>query len=200
MPDDIRFDRPDLDRPDLNRHHLDPGAALRALPLLAPPRSAWTQLQAQLPQPAPRRSAGPLWLAAAAVLALAIGATRWWTPAPPNVAAPEIAATIPSVTPSDEQVALQALMTESAQLETLLAWSREGAVESGAAASLGVAMQHRIEQIDALLARPDTDPDALLPLWQERVLRLRQWTGLGDTQQWLAAHGDVEAGVPVMAF
>jgi hypothetical protein len=177
----------------------DAGDALRALPQLTPPRDAWAELKTRLPTPvAPSPVARHwLWLAAAATLALAFGLARWLAPIPserPDAASESVATSPPALS----ELAL--LQAESAQLEALLDWQQGDAVESGAAASLGVAMQSRIEQIDALLARRDLSAEAHLPLWQERVLRLRQLTGLDNTQQWLAARGDADPGVPVLAF
>jgi hypothetical protein len=174
------------------------GEALRALPPLTPARSAWAELQAQLPTP--RSTSSRLrrswWLAAAAVLALALGLPRWL--APPTPALPPPARNIAAAASTTGN--LQALMAESAQLETLIAWQQGDAVESATAASLGVAMQNRIGQIDALLARADLQPEALLPLWQERVLRLRQLAGFDSTRHWLAANGDADQGAPVLTF
>jgi hypothetical protein len=178
-----------------------PRIALGDLPLLSPPRSAWPALEAKLAARRPRHRAVP-WLALAAALALAAVLPRWLAaPAPvdaPVVATAAVAA--PDATAAPRPATLAALMAESAQLETLIAWGPAEPVESAVAASLGSALQDRIESIDALLARPDTDPEALLPLWQERVLRLRQLAGLASTQQLLAANGESGRGVPVLAF
>lgn len=172
-----------------------PRLPLGELPLLAPPRSAWPAVQAGLAlrQPrAPRRN--HRWWLAAAVLAVAMLAPRWFAPPP---AAPEPdAGSLVSAAPDE----LQALMAESAQLEALLAWGHDEDVESAVTASLGSALQDRIESIDALLSRAELDPDTALPLWQERVLRLRQVAGLESTQQLLAANGEAHRGQPVLAF
>lgn len=192
MPDDTDFgQRPCA--PDLT-----PRQALRELPLLSPPRSAWPALQASLD--ARTRPARPRWhwLAAAAVLAFAAALPGWL--ASPPVPAPDLATLPPASAQPDEATALRALMAESAQLETLIAWSRAEPIESAVAAGLAAAVQGRIEHVDALLARADADPEAALPLWQERVLRLRQLAGLESTQQLLAANGDAGRGMPVMAF
>ena len=185
MPDDFDI-----------RSGLPPSDALRALPLLSPPRSAWPALQASLDARRPRVPQRWHWLAAAAALALALALPRFLseTPVVPTV--------VPAanVTRGDESAELARLMAESAQLEALLAWHRNDAVESAAAASLHAAMQDRIVQVDALLMRADVDPEARLPLWQERVLRLRQLAGLSSTEQMLAANGEADSGLPVMAF
>ena len=175
---------------------LTPQQALRDLPLLSPPRSAWPALQATLDARAKPARPRWHWLAAAAMLALAALLPRWIA----NPTAPEVATLPTASTPPDEAAALHALMSESAQLETLIAWNRAEPVESAVAAGLAAAVQDRIEHVDALLARADADPEAALPLWQERVLRLRQLVGLESTQQLLAANGDADRGMPVLAF
>jgi hypothetical protein len=177
-----------------------PRIALGDLPLLTPPRSAWPALEAQLAARRPRRGALP-WLALAAALALAAVLPRLLTaPGPVDAPVEATAAVAAPQAATPPPATLAALMAESAQLETLIAWGPAEPFESAVAASLGSALQDRIESIDALLARPDTDPEALLPLWQERVLRLRQLAGLASTQQLLAANGESGRGVPVLAF
>jgi hypothetical protein len=169
---------------------------LRDLPLLAPPRSAWPQLQAQLQ---PRRSPAPrhalFAFAAAAALVCALLLPRW-TAVPE---APPAAATAQPVA-ADAAAELAALQRESAQLETLIAYSRNDAVTVGSLDTLSNGLQQRVAAIDGLLARSELDPEAALPLWQERVLRLRQWADLETTQQLLAANGDADPGAPVLAF
>lgn len=174
-----------------------PEITLRDLPLLTPPRSAWPQLQAQLQarrRAAPRRALFAF--AAAAALACALLLPRW-------MARPESAPAGVAVQPSVADPAvgeLQALQQESAQLEALIAWSRNDAVTVGSIDTLSDGLQQRVATIDGLLARGDLDPEAALPLWQERVLRLRQWADLETTQQLLAANGDADPGAPVLAF
>ena len=170
---------------------------LSGLPLQSPPRSAWPALQASLQARRARRRR-PLWLALAASLAMAALLLPRLLPTPEAPATP--AATAAAMPPADGEAQLRALMAESAQLEALVAWSGSERVESAVVASLGSALQERIQTLDALLARPDTDPDALVPLWQERVLRLRQLAGLETTGQLLAANGQSDGGVPVLAF
>jgi hypothetical protein len=186
MPDD--FDR---------SPGIEPGAALRALPPLTPPHDAWLRLRARLPERRARMHPG--WYALAATLLLALLLPAWLaptsTPAPPQTAAQD-----PGAAAGGANANLQQLMLESAQLEAFVSFSRDEQVESATAASLAVALQSRIEHIDALLARSDLNPSARLPLWQERVLRLRELAGLESTQQLLAANGDADQGVPVLAF
>jgi hypothetical protein len=181
---------------DASDSHPVPRLPFGGLPLLAPPRSAWPALQAALQTRRPRRARRAVpWLAAAAVLAAALLLPRWFAPAvapePGSGPVAAIAADAPE---------LQALMAESAQLEALLAWGHDENVESGVTASLGSALQDRLEAIDALLSRADLEADTAVPLWQERVLRLRQLAGLESTQQLLAANGEADRGQPVLAF
>ncbi len=184
-----------------SRPNVPLGQALQALPLLTPARSAWPALQAGLARrQKPPRSRWPFVFAAAAVLALAAVLPRWMAEPADSIVVP--VASVPS-TPApapSEQDQLRALMDESAQLEALIEWSRTERVESASMESLAVGVQSRVSQIDALLARTDADPKATLPLWQERVLRLRQLVDLENTQQLLAANGDVDPGVPMLAF
>jgi hypothetical protein len=189
--------------PDAFDRNPAPRVGLAELPLLAPPRSAWPRLQATLV--ARRRRRMLPWLAAAAALVLALALPRMLrTPDAPQLASaspPAPAATNRAVDGSAApEAALRALMGESAQLEALLAWTQTGQVESASTAVLADALQQRIEELDTLLARADADPDARLPLWQERVLRLRQLAGVESTEQLLAANGDVDADAMVLAF
>ncbi len=167
---------------------------LRDLPLMAPPRSAWPALQAELEA---RRRARPrrllFALAAAAALACAVLLPRWMVTPTPQPAVAE-------VVPASPASPLKTLQDESAQLESLIAWSRNDTVELGSMGTLSDAVEQRVATIDALLARDDLDPEAALPLWQERVLRLRQLLDFETTQQLLAANGDADPGAPVLAF
>jgi hypothetical protein len=173
--------------------HPRPAPPWSDLPLLAPPRSAWPGLDAEFRRRRQRRLA---WLAMAAMLGLVAVVPRMLT-SPPAPVAPEIIAAAPG---TDESARIAALMAESAQLEALIAWSREEGVESASAASLAMALEERVERVDLLLSRPEADPAAALPLWQERVLRLRQLAGLQSSEHLLAVNGESESGQPVLAF
>ena len=170
--------------------HHRPAPPWSELPLLAPPRSAWPGLDAELRR---RRQHRLAWLAMAAMLGLVALLPRLLT-SPPT---PQTIATAPG---TDEAARIAALMAESAQLEALIAWSREESVESASAASLAMALEERVERVDLLLSRPEADPAAALPLWQERVLRLRQLAGLQSSEHLLAVNGESESGQPVLAF
>lgn len=184
-----------------------PAEALRRLPLSQPPRSAWSEIAAQLPAataPARQRSARR-WLALAATLALALALPMWRggeVVVPPQAV---IDTTQPDANPDASTAAtarndLDALLRESAQLEAWVAWSSAQGGESGASASVELDVRDRIAVLDALLSRPSLDPAAQLPLWQERVLRLRQLAGLHNTRQMLAANGEGVDAAPVTVF
>lgn len=186
------------------------GPALRALPLATPPRSAWPAVAASLP--APRAAAWRRTPVRVAAVAATLAVVMAWpllrgnapeTPAsmahigvPPvdATSAPIDADTVASTDPMD------AVLRESAQLEAWLAWSGDAASASGASASLELDARDRIAAIDALLARPELDPDAQWPLLQERLVRLRELAGLQNTRQLLAVNGDDAMAVPVAVF
>jgi hypothetical protein len=176
--------------------------ALRSLPLLQPPRSAWPALQATLPVRRVARTRRAAWLALAATIAMLAVLPSWLaTPvvAPPSAQSGPVAAT-PAGPDTDDSASISLLMRESSQLEQWIAWSHSSAVDSGPNASLVSGLSERVQQIDALLERADLDADASLPLWQERVLRLRQMAHIENTDQLMAARGESDAGLPVLAF
>lgn len=172
---------------------IDLGDALRALPPLSPPHDLWPRLHARLP--VARRRPHPFWWALAAALGLALLLPAWLAPGDDPSPAP-----VAGIPADDEPVALAALMHESAQLEAWLRFDAGTDVESAVHASLEVALRDRIAGIDRLLAGDEVEPAALVPLWQERVLRLRELVGLQNTRQLLAAHGDADLGAPVLTL
>lgn len=180
-----------------------PTEALRALPLVQPPRSAWPAIAVQLPPPtrAPlrRRVLGLAALAATLAIALALPVWRNGDVSIPPVETVHTTDSTPA-SATEHVDPLDALLLESAQLEAWIAWSSGVASESGASASIEMDVRDRIGAIDALLARPALDPAAQLPLLQERVVRLRQLAGLHNTRQLLAANGDDAVAAPVTVF
>lgn len=188
--------------PDDLHARFDPGDALRDLPLLSPPRSAWPAIKEELDREVSgTRSRWPRWLALAAVVAGAALMPVWLQ----REATPDAVPVARDATPElraeyGEDAALTQLMHESERLEALIAWSRPAAVESAPSATLAAVIKGRIGHLDGLLSRAELDPDARLPLWQERVLRLRQLANLHGTEQMLAASGDSGLDVPLRAF
>lgn len=181
-----------------------PAAAFAALPLDTPDRSAWPALvqamaartlaapalTTQTP-PARRHRHRPLWLAAAALLALAV-VLPLLLPAPPSDA--PLATAPPATAVTESQ--LTTLMRESARLEAVVAFASNDDVASAAAAALGSQLEDRLRTIDAELARTD---DALqLPLWRQRVATLHALAQLESSRQWLAARGERYDGALVV--
>lgn len=184
--------------PDDLNHTFDPSSALRQLPLLSPPRSAWPAIEMKLGRERESvRTRLPRWLALAAVIA---GAALMpvWLQREQAIEAVPVAADATGDT--HDAAALAALMHESMQLEALIQWSRPMQVEAAPSATLAAVIQGRISHLDGLLSRAELDPGARLPLWQERVLRLRQLASLHSTDQMLAARGDAGQDIPLQAF
>lgn len=82
------------------------------------------------------------------------------------------------------------LYTESAQLEALLAVSRDPRSGSAGAMLLADALDAQVAGIDAALASPDLAPERRESLWQARVDALRQAVGFESTQRLVAARAD----------
>jgi hypothetical protein len=82
------------------------------------------------------------------------------------------------------------LYTESAQLEALLAASRDPRSGSAGAMLLADALDAQVAGIDAALASPDLAPERRESLWQARVDALRQAVGFESTQRLVAARAD----------
>jgi hypothetical protein len=156
--------------------------ALRALPLESPPQSAWPALAAKLPATRRRTPRWPLALAASLLAGLAL------TLAPGNrPTAPEPGATHAASDPV-AQARLDALMAESAQLESLVAAASDDGASSATVAALGLALQDQLQLIDAQL-QANAAPSQQFALWQQRVSLLRDVAGLESSRHYLAAEG-----------
>lgn len=101
-------------------------------------------------------------------------------------------AATPAATADDTRLIaqLRELQAESAQLEALVAVTRDDRVASAAAAVMSADLDQRLRLIDTALG------DAALPtatraaLWRERVDSLRSLAGVESTQRWYAARGE----------
>jgi hypothetical protein len=93
----------------------------------------------------------------------------------------------PKATVSDDT--LGALHTASAQLEGLLALTRDTRVESGPAAALAGAYDAELATIDAQLAQTGLSEAEQLSLWRARVDTLRQSAEFESQLRLLAADG-----------
>ena len=89
----------------------------------------------------------------------------------------------------DSLDSLDALYAQSAQLEGLLSLARDDSVSTGTAAALTDALIGQMADIDAVLAQPDTSPQARDDLWRNRVDTLRQLVGIETTQRLYSARG-----------
>jgi hypothetical protein len=166
--------------------------AFAALPLEQPAPDSWSRITAQLDRRRARR--WPLWLATAAALLLAI-ALPWRLSQHPATIAPSAPAVATTVTATDP---LEQLYAESAQLEALLAMTRDERVSTGTAAAMAGDLDGELASIDAALMQPDLPRARQLALWRQRVDALRSVVGFEGTRRWLAARGDRYDGALVM--
>jgi hypothetical protein len=84
---------------------------------------------------------------------------------------------------------MEMLYSASAQLETLLAYTRDPRVETGPAAALSSQIHSRLAKIDARLSLPDLSAREQYALWQARVGTLRQAVAFESELRALAAEG-----------
>ena len=161
---------------DLGLPGIDPGTALRALPLDAPDSSAWPALASRLP--AQRRARDirrrRLALAFAAAVLLA-------------VLAPRVAREPAPMAPAEAELAT--LMDDSARLERLLAAASDDVSGNASATVMALQIEDRVHGIDAALAQPGLDATQRLSLWRERVELLHAAAGMESSRRYYAAQG-----------
>lgn len=103
--------------------------------------------------------------------------------------------TPPAVTADfDDEAAIAALQAESARLEAVVMQMGDERVGSGPALVLLEDMISRVTAIDSMLATTPADVGSHLPLWQQRVLAMRELATMTTTQRWLAVRGEGYAG------
>jgi hypothetical protein len=163
--------------------------AFAALPLEEAPAGAWVAVARRLD--ARRRPVRRLLpLAAAAALALAV--VPAWLPQPtreqPAAWNAPAASARQEAGPRSET--LEQLHAESARLEALLQYARDGRMASGAAAVMTAEFDARITAVDAALMRPGLSPDRRMQLWRQRVGMLRDFASFESTRRLLAANGE----------
>ncbi|GAA3933561.1 hypothetical protein [Luteimonas lutimaris] len=168
--------------------------AFAALPLEEAPPGGWNVVSRQLDAQRQRRR--PRWmLPLATAAALALAAVPVWlqrqSDAPhPALATPPAVATQPQDDAGNgEASAIAQLQAESARLEALLRYARDGRVASGAAAAMAMQFDARLAAVDAALMQPGLAPTQQSQLWRERVELLRASAGMESTRRWLAAQG-----------
>lgn len=95
---------------------------------------------------------------------------------------------------------MEMLYAASAQLETLLTYTRDPRVETGPAAALASQIHTRLAKIDARLAMPGLSDGEQYALWRARVGTLRQAVAFESEQRALAAEGQVYEGELVEVY
>jgi hypothetical protein len=95
---------------------------------------------------------------------------------------------------------MELLYAASAQLETLLAYTRDPRVETGPAAALSSEIHTRIAKIDARLAQPGLSANEQYVLWQARVGTLRQAVAVESELRALSAEGQGYEGEVVEIY
>jgi hypothetical protein len=163
--------------------------ALRALPLEAPPRSAWPAITATAHLDQPRRPVVTRWpyaFATAAALALAL-----LLPVPGDVPGVETDAVATDAARDDTltPVDLPALMQESARLERLIAAVNDDPLQPADALVLGLAFEDELGGIDAALATAPRGSRDAQELWQQRVDILSRYAELQSSRRLLASAG-----------
>lgn len=112
---------------------------------------------------------------------------------------PAVAATVPDTaiarTPPQAGAggntdALAALQAESAQLEALVALTRDDRVANASMALVSSELDQRLRLIDTALTQTALPDDQRLSLWRQRVASLRSLAGVESTQRWFAARGE----------
>ena len=92
---------------------------------------------------------------------------------------------------------LDALYTESARLEAVLAQLPDTTVGNVAMLAVSADLQDQVAHIDLALSQPALQESARVALWQQRVDTLRQLTGVEATQRWQIALNDTSADTAI---
>jgi len=121
--------------------------------------------------------------------------------APPPVAhasgAPPIAASHTAAPRTVVPARLDALYTESARLEAVLAHLPDTGAGNVAALAVSADLQDQVGDIDLALSQPALSNATRTALWEERVDTLRQLTGVEATQRWQVALSDQSADTAI---
>lgn len=113
--------------------------------------------------------------------------------APTRLAVNEAAPTPQTLASDDSDAIAQRigeLQAQSAQLEALIAASRDDRVASATAVVMSSELDQRLGLIDATLISAPLPASQRLSLWQQRVGTLRALAGVESTQRWFAAQGE----------
>lgn len=149
--------------------------------------------------PVPRRSQTPPTRSAAHDAGAAtdpastqVAATTTPATAPATLETASIAATALASADGEARLLreLGELQAESAQLEALVALTRDEQVGSASATVMSSELDERVRLIDATLIAGSLPAAQRLSLWQQRVGALRTLAGVESTQRWFAARGE----------
>ncbi len=111
----------------------------------------------------------------------------------PETSAPATLAAAPQVHRPAERATparLDALYTESARLEAVLAQLPDSSAGNVAALAVSAELQDQVSHIDLALSQPALPDVTRTALWEQRVDTLRQLTGVEATQRWQVALND----------
>ncbi|WP_334180228.1 hypothetical protein [Pseudoxanthomonas sp.] len=114
-------------------------------------------------------------------------------PIAPETSAPGRVAATPRVRRAAERAAptrLDALYTESARLEAVLAQLPDSSAGNVAALAVSAELEDQVTHIDLALSQPALPDVTRTALWEQRVDTLRQLTGVEATQRWQVALND----------
>lgn len=178
-----------------------PKASSRAVPTTAtkPVRAPSPATDRIASTPAPRRSQNPPTRSAAHDAGAAthpassqVAATTTVATAPATLETASIAATALASADGEARLLreLGELQAESAQLEALVALTRDEQVGSASATVMSSELDERVRLIDATLIAGSLPAAQRLSLWQQRVGALRTLAGVESTQRWFAARGE----------
>lgn len=109
---------------------------------------------------------------------------------------PTVARAAP-VPPEAEPARLDALYTESARLEAVLAQLPDSNTGNVAALAVSADLQDQVSHIDLALSQPALPDATRTALWEQRVDTLRQLTGVEATQRWQVALNDNAADTAI---
>lgn len=157
---------------------------------------------AQTPMPPSQRAPGVVATAPALPDIPARSADAEPAAAPVGVSTTQRIADAPSARPAiarpvprapTEPARLDALYTESARLEAVLAQLPDSSTGNVAALTVSADLQDQVSHIDLALSQPALSEATRTALWEERVDTLRQLTGVEATQRWQVALNDTTA-------
>jgi hypothetical protein len=176
-----------MDKPVDREPAITLGAALAAMPLETPERSAWPLLAARLQRPDRRLPRWPFALAAG-LLALVVLQRELPISVSGHNASNVAATSTANSTAVSDRVELSGLMSESARLERLIAATNDNGASNATAAALSLEYDDRLQSLDSELEL-SRDPARQRLLWLKRVQLLRNIAAVETSRHYLASEG-----------